>query len=161
MSQTSHCVKKLYYLFNCKSEISNVYNEVEGHCLQAMKIVHHYANSCFEWLISGHQSVNPSREAISILSGKHKRFTFVHPVLCTLYPPPPTPPPPPPACLVLKLQDQLQLGCLMTMIPLGYEFIWGGGADFIVYNLQQRTLLSFGNARWQFARNMWNLVNKS
>ena len=51
-----------------------------GHCLQAMKIVHHYANSCFDWLIFGQQSVNPSREAISILSGKHKRFTFVHPV---------------------------------------------------------------------------------
>ena len=27
------------------------------------------------------QSVNPSREAISILSGKYKRCTFVHPVL--------------------------------------------------------------------------------
>ena len=59
MSQTLHCVKKLDYLCNCKSEISNVCNEVEGHCLQAMKIVHHYANSCFDWLISGHQSVNP------------------------------------------------------------------------------------------------------
>ena len=54
---------------------------VEGHCLQAMKIVHHHANGCFDWLISGQQSVNPSREAISILSGKYKRFTFVHPVL--------------------------------------------------------------------------------
>ena len=45
-----------------------------------MKIVHHYADGCVNWLISGQQSVNPSREAISILSGKHKRFTFVHPV---------------------------------------------------------------------------------
>ena len=45
-----------------------------------MKIVRHHANSRFDWLISGHQSVNPSREAISILSGKYKRFTFVHPV---------------------------------------------------------------------------------
>ena len=53
---------------------------MEGHCLQAMKILHHYANSSFDWLISGHQSINPSREAISILSGKYKRFTFVHPV---------------------------------------------------------------------------------
>ena len=44
-----------------------------------MKIVRHHA--CFDWLISGHQSVNPPREAISILSGKCKRFTFVHPVL--------------------------------------------------------------------------------
>ena len=35
----------------------------------------------FNWLISGHQSVNLSREAISALSGKYKRFTFVHPVL--------------------------------------------------------------------------------
>ena len=53
---------------------------VEGHCLQAMKIVHHYVSGCFDWLISGQQSVNPWREAISILSGKYKRFRFVHPV---------------------------------------------------------------------------------
>ena len=53
---------------------------VEGHCLQVMKIVHHYANSYFDWLISGQQSVNPLRETISILPGKNKRFTFVHPV---------------------------------------------------------------------------------
>ena len=24
----------------------------DGHCLQAMKIVHHYASGCFDWLIS-------------------------------------------------------------------------------------------------------------
>ena len=40
----------------------------------------HHANRRFDWLISEHQSVNPSREAISILSGKYKRFTFVQPV---------------------------------------------------------------------------------
>ena len=80
MSQTLHCVKKLDYLCNCKSETSNVCNAVEGHCLQAMEIVHQYANGCFEWLISGHYSVNLLREAISILSGKYKRFTFVDPV---------------------------------------------------------------------------------
>ena len=85
MSQTLHCVKKLDYLCNCKSEISNVCNVVQGHCLQAMKIVHHYADSCFDWLTSGDQSVNPSREAISILSGKYKRFTFVHPVGARYY----------------------------------------------------------------------------
>ena len=34
----------------------------------------------FDWLISGQQGVDPWREAISILSGKYKRFTFVHPV---------------------------------------------------------------------------------
>ena len=39
---------------NCKSEISNVCNTVEGHCLQAMKIVHHHANGCFGWLITEH-----------------------------------------------------------------------------------------------------------
>ena len=65
------------YLCNCKSEISNVCNVMEVHCLQVLKIVYHYANSCFDWLISGQQSVNPSREAISILSGKYKGFTFV------------------------------------------------------------------------------------
>ena len=69
-----HYVKKLDYLCNCKSEICNVCNTVEGHCLQAMNI------GCFDCWISGHQSVNPSREAISILSGKYKRATFVHPV---------------------------------------------------------------------------------
>ena len=68
------------YLCNCKSEISNVCNALEGHCLEAMKVMHHHANGRFDWLISEHQSVNPSREAISILSEKYKRFTFVHPV---------------------------------------------------------------------------------
>ena len=52
---------------------------VEGLRLQAMKIVHYYANSCFDWLMSGQQSDNPLREATSVLSGKYKRFTFVHP----------------------------------------------------------------------------------
>ena len=65
------------YLCNSKSEISNVCNAVEAHCLQAMKIVLHHANSR---LISEHQSVNPWREAISILSRKYKRFKFAHPV---------------------------------------------------------------------------------
>ena len=31
-------------------------------------------------LVSEHQSVNPWREAISILSEKYRRFSFVHPV---------------------------------------------------------------------------------
>ena len=69
------------YLCNCKSEISNVCNVVKDRYLQAKKIVHHYANGCFDWLISGQQSDNPSREAISILSGKYKKFLFVHPVI--------------------------------------------------------------------------------
>ena len=63
-------------LCNCQSEISNVCNSMEGDCLQAMKIVHHHANGCFDWLVSGQQSVNPSREVNSILSGKYKRFTL-------------------------------------------------------------------------------------
>ena len=75
-----YCVKKIGLSCNCESEISNICNAVEGHCFQTMKIVCHYANDSFDWLLSGHQSVNPSREAISILSGKYKRFTFVHPV---------------------------------------------------------------------------------
>ena len=75
-----HCVKKLDYLCNCKSKISNFCNAVAGHCIEAINIVRHHANGSFDWLISDHQSVNPSREAISILSGKYKRFTFVHPV---------------------------------------------------------------------------------
>ena len=56
---------------------------VQGYCLRAMKTVHHYVNGCFDWLISGQQSVDPLREAISILSGKYKRFTFIHPVTLT------------------------------------------------------------------------------
>ena len=74
--------EKLNYLCNCKSEISNVYYVVGGHCLQVMKIVHHYVNGCFDWLIFGQLSVNPWTEAISILSAKYKRFTFVHPMFC-------------------------------------------------------------------------------
>ena len=38
-----HSEKKLDYLCNCKLELSNVCNLVEGHCLQAMKIMHHHA----------------------------------------------------------------------------------------------------------------------
>ena len=75
-----HCVKKMDCLSNCKSEISNVCNAVEGHRLQAMKIVHHHANDHQILVGQFHQSVNSSRKAISILSGKYKRFTFVHPV---------------------------------------------------------------------------------
>ena len=61
--------------------IGNVCNALEDHCLQAMKIVHHYANERFDWIISEHHSVNTSREVISILSGKYKRFTFVRSVI--------------------------------------------------------------------------------
>ena len=43
-------------------------------------MVHYYAIGCFDWLISGQQSNNPLREAIYMLSGKCKTFTFVHPV---------------------------------------------------------------------------------
>ena len=35
------------------SEISNVCKAMEGHCLQAMKIVSNHANGRFDWLISG------------------------------------------------------------------------------------------------------------
>ena len=43
--------------------------------------MHYHVNvHFFDWLISGHQNVNHSREAVSILSGKYKKFTFVHPV---------------------------------------------------------------------------------
>ena len=47
---------------------------MEGHCLQAIKIVRHHAHSRFDWLISGHQNVNLSREAISVLSSKYKKI---------------------------------------------------------------------------------------
>ena len=80
MAQALHYLKKLDYPCNSKSEIRNVCNAVEGQGLQAMKIVHHYVNGRFDWLISGQQSVNPSRESISILYGKYERFSLVHPV---------------------------------------------------------------------------------
>ena len=70
-------MKNIGFPCNGKSEISNVCNAVEDLCLQAIKIVHHHANGRFDWLTSEQQSVNPSREAISILSGKYKRFTLV------------------------------------------------------------------------------------
>ena len=47
----SHYVT-LDYPCNSKSEISDVCNAVESHCLQAMKIVHHLANGHFDWSIS-------------------------------------------------------------------------------------------------------------
>ena len=47
--------------------------------------MHHHANRRFDWSISGHQSLNPSKKEISILSGKYKRFTFVHPGGCQLF----------------------------------------------------------------------------
>ena len=62
------------------SQTSAMSTTVEDHCLQAMQIVHHHANSHFDQSVSEHQSVTPSREVVSILSGKYKRFTFVHPV---------------------------------------------------------------------------------
>ena len=49
------------------SEISKVCNVVGSHCLQAMKIVPHHDNGRFDWLISGHHSVNPVKETFSVL----------------------------------------------------------------------------------------------
>ena len=66
--------EKLDYLCNCKSEISNVCNVVDSHCLQAMKIVRHHASGCFDWLISERWSVYPWREALSILSGEIRKI---------------------------------------------------------------------------------------
>ena len=53
---------------------------VQSDCHQAITIVQHHANGCFDWLIYGQKSVNPSREAASALSWKYKRFTFVYQV---------------------------------------------------------------------------------
>ena len=43
-----HFMKKLDYLCDHKSEIRNACNEMEGHCLQAMKIMHHHVNGSFD-----------------------------------------------------------------------------------------------------------------
>ena len=80
MAQALHCLKKLDCPCSCKPKISNVCNVVESQCLQAMKIVHHYANGHYDWLISGQQSIKPSKESISSLYGKYERFSLVHPV---------------------------------------------------------------------------------
>ena len=61
------------YLRKWKSEINNICNTVDGQCLHAIKIVRPHANNCLNWLISAHQSVIPSKKAISVLSGKYKR----------------------------------------------------------------------------------------
>ena len=75
----------LDYLYYGSSEISNVCSTMEGQCFQAMKIVHQHANGRFDWLISGHQIVNPLREAIYLPSRKDKGFMFFHPVaLCLI-----------------------------------------------------------------------------
>ena len=37
-------------------------------------LVHHDANSRFDWLISGHQNDNPLKEVISMLSGKKQKI---------------------------------------------------------------------------------------
>ena len=63
--------KEMDYLCNCKSEINNVCNVVEGHCLQAMKIVHQLASGCFNWLIFGQQSSNPC-----IVLEKERQITY-------------------------------------------------------------------------------------
>ena len=54
---------------------------------QTMKLVHHYANGCFDWLIPEQQSVNPLREEISTLYEKYKRFMFVHSVMFYIFEP--------------------------------------------------------------------------
>ena len=56
-------------------------NALEGHCPQAMKIGHSHVNDRLDYLISGHRSLNPSKEAISLFSRKYKRCKFVHRVL--------------------------------------------------------------------------------
>ena len=45
-----------------------------------MTMVHHHAPGRFDWLISGHHSVNLSRAVISMLFGKCKTLTFAHPL---------------------------------------------------------------------------------
>ena len=64
------------YLSNCKSETSSVCNVVEDYRLQAMKLVHHYANGCFGWLISGSRALT-LREKQFLYRVGNTRFTFV------------------------------------------------------------------------------------
>ena len=59
--------------------MSNVRSKVEGHCLQVMEIVRHYANGCSYWLNPGHQSVNPSREGIPILTDWEIQKFYISP----------------------------------------------------------------------------------
>ena len=51
-------------------------------CLRSYRIlfelVKYIMNELVDWLISEHESVNPSKEAISVLSGKYKKLTFFH-----------------------------------------------------------------------------------
>ena len=72
------CLRSLRLIW--KPGLNSVCSAVEGHCLEALKIVHHHPNGHFDWQIPGNQSVDPSREPISLPSGKQKRLTFVHPM---------------------------------------------------------------------------------
>ena len=56
-------------------------NVVEGHCLQAMKIVHYHAKGCFDWLIFEKKSLDPWKEANFILFGKYKHVRLS--ILCS------------------------------------------------------------------------------
>ena len=71
-SQASHCVKKIGLSLQLRVRNNGVVFKPRKLCVTMPMAV----------LISGHQSVNSSREAVSILSGKYNRFTFVHPGLC-------------------------------------------------------------------------------
>ena len=57
---------------------------VKDYFVKAIKTVHHHDNGSFAWSISGPQSINHLREAISVMSGKYKRFMFVHAVFCII-----------------------------------------------------------------------------
>ena len=55
-----------------KQGMTEFCNAVEGYCLWTIKTMHRHANGSFDPLLSGHQSVNPSRDAIAILSKLYK-----------------------------------------------------------------------------------------
>ena len=63
-------------------QVSNIILREKIWIISVTARAHHTNGDRFDWSISGHQSINPSREVTSILSSsKHKRFTFFHPVV--------------------------------------------------------------------------------
>ena len=65
------------YLCNWKSEKRNVCKVAEGHCLQHMIIMHHYANGCFDWLISGQHQILQEKQFLFCLGNTKNLSLFM------------------------------------------------------------------------------------
>ena len=85
--------------------------------------MYHHVNGRLDWSTSEHQSIYASREAISILSGKYKRYTFVHPVSGIS------------KQKHLKMHDALPLEVIATIRVLEFLFIASSQNDSLVIRI--------------------------